>query len=141
MIRSALLAASLLLCAGAAYADDITGTWLTADGDAHIRMSKCGPAICGKIVWLKSPKDPNGKPAADVNNHDPAMTNRPLLGLPVAINFRPAPEAPGKLVGEFYNADDGNNYKGHISARSTNELAVEGCLGALCQTQIWTRVK
>ncbi|WP_164225908.1 DUF2147 domain-containing protein, partial [Stenotrophomonas maltophilia] len=35
---------------------DPSGTWLTEDGRAKIRIDRCGPSqahVCGKVVWLK----------------------------------------------------------------------------------------
>src|SRR5262249_62313470 len=56
-----LLAAAALFALAAmdsVAAADPTGVWLTQDGEAHIRVAKCGAAICGTVVWLKSPVDP-----------------------------------------------------------------------------------
>ena len=144
MKRTAATAALLtsLGLAGPAFAADPSGTWLTQEQDAHIRMVKCGRGYCGTLVWLKDPKDPaTGKPVTDVNNPDPARRTKPLMGTMVAINFMPAPNAPNKWIGRFYNADDGKQYDGSITPASASELSVEGCLGALCQTQTWTRVR
>ncbi|HEY2137547.1 MAG TPA: DUF2147 domain-containing protein [Xanthobacteraceae bacterium] len=116
--------------------------WLTDTADAHIRMAKCGANMCGTIVWLKDPRDPKtGKVQTDEHNRDPGRRTRPLLGIQIALDFHPSPQDPGKFVGQFYNADDGNLYSGNISEPSPNELRVEGCLLAFCQAQTWTRVK
>jgi len=144
MRRTAAIAALLtsLGLAGPTYAADPSGTWLTQEQDAHIRMIKCGRGYCGTLVWLKDPKDPaTGKPVTDANNPDPKKRNKPLMGTMVAINFMPAPNVPNKWLGRFYNADDGKQYDGSITPASATELSVEGCLGALCQIQTWTRVR
>lgn len=140
MTRQLLVASVVLLLATAARAD-VTGIWLTEESDAHIEFAPCGSALCGTIVWLKDPLDANGRPLTDVNNRDPAQQSRPLLGVPVALWFQPSAVEPGKLVGYFYNADDGNYYEGKISEMSAQELVIEGCIGAFCHTQVWTRVK
>ena len=144
MIRSAALALILVNLAFAtpSYAADPSGVWLTQEQDAHIRMAKCGPGYCGTIIWLRDSKDPQtGKPVTDEKNPDPARRNKPLVGTMIAINFVPAPDAANKWNGRFYNADDGNMYSGSLSPASATELSVQGCLGALCQTQTWTRVR
>ncbi len=46
----------------------------------------------------------------------------------------------GKYVGQFYNSDDGKTYDGSVVRSAPNTLKVEDCLGALCQTQVWTKV-
>ncbi len=124
-----------------ARAADVSGLWLTDTADAHIRMARCGANVCGTIVWLKEPNDASGTPLVDANNPDPAKRGHPLLGTVVAIDFHPAPDDPDRLVGAFYNADDGKIYSGSIVARPPDALAVTGCLLIFCETQIWTRVK
>ena len=92
-------------------------------------------------VWLKDAKDASGRPLTDAKNPDPAKRSRPLVGTVIAIDFHPTAEDPERLVGTFYNAEDGNSYKGSIAAPKPDELAVTGCLLFFCQTQTWTRVK
>ncbi len=67
MTRLASLAVVLagLALAGPARAADISGIWLTNTGDAHIRIARCGANMCGTIIWLKEPKNENGRPATD----------------------------------------------------------------------------
>ena len=61
---------------------DPRGTWLTAEGDAHIRVAPCGSdTYCGSVAWLKSPIDPEtGLPRIDKNNPDAAKRGRPIVG-------------------------------------------------------------
>ena len=47
---------------------------------------------------------------------------------------------PSKWSGQIYNADDGGLYASNISVTSTDTLRVEGCVGALCGGETWTRV-
>ena len=103
--------AALLLTVGLAapaHAADPSGVWLVQDGDAHVRIAKCGEAFCGTIVWLESPKDPTtGKPLTDVRNPDPSKRNRPLLGTMIAINFIGAAIGCMKSGSEFVLAMTG----------------------------------
>src|ERR1700724_4000149 len=81
--------------ARAQSASEPSGVWLTQAGDARVKVSKCGGGICGVIVWLKEPIDPaTGKPAVDDKNPNPALANRPMIGLPLFTGMRPA--GPGK---------------------------------------------
>lgn len=125
------------------WAADVSGVWLTNTGDAQIRMTKCahnGTDMCGTIIWLQQPRDANGEPLTDAKNPDPAKRTHPLIGTMIAIDFHPTPDDPGRLVGHFYNAEDGETYDGSIVARGADSLAVTGCLLIFCQTQTWTRV-
>ena len=115
-----------------------SGIWLTQAGDAKVRVSKCGGGICGVIIWLKDPINPaTGKPQVDDKNPNPALARRRMIGLPLFSGMRPA--GPNKWSGQIYNADDGNNYKSNISVAGPGTLRVEGCVGALCGGETWTR--
>jgi uncharacterized protein (DUF2147 family) len=113
------------------------GIWLTQAGDAKVRVSKCGPGICGVVVWLKDPIDPaTGKPQVDDKNPNPSMARRPIVGLPL-FSMRPA--GPNQWSGQIYNADDGKTYASKISVAGPSTLKVEGCVGAFCGGEDWTR--
>ena len=117
-----------------------TGVWLTQAGDARVRVSKCGGGICGVIVGLKDPIDPaTGKPAVDDKNPNPALATRPMIGLSLFSGMRPA--GPNKWSGQIYNADDGKRYDSKISLSGPDSLSVEGCVGVLCGSETWTRVR
>jgi len=141
MKRLALIASLPLMLAAtcAASAGDISGVWLTSDGDAHVRIAPCGANMCGNLVWTQPPKP--GEATTDVNNPDPSKRSHPLLGLTVAVDFRPSASDPNKFDGQFYNPDNGKMYKGSISSSGPDTLRVEGCLLIFCRTQTWTRVK
>jgi uncharacterized protein (DUF2147 family) len=124
--------------ATAQTAADPAGIWLTQAGDAKVRVSKCNGGICGVVVWLRDPIDPaTGKPQVDDKNHNPSLAKRPVIGLPL---FQGMPQSgPNKWSGTIYNADDGNTYASNISVGGADTLRVEGCVGALCGGETWTR--
>jgi len=135
-IFAALLAAPSARAQGAG---EPTGIWLTQAGDARVRVSKCGGGICGVIVGLKQPIDPaTGKPQVDDKNPNPALARRPMIGLPLFSGMHAA--GPGKWSGQIYNADDGSTYASNIAVTGPDTLRVEGCMGALCGGETWTRV-
>ena len=136
VLLTALLAAPI---ASAETAGGPTGTWLTQAGDARVKVSKCGGGLCGVIVGLKDPIDPaTGKPQVDDKNPNPALARRPVIGLSLFSGMRPS--GPNKWSGQIYNADDGKSYESHISVYGRDTLRVEGCVGALCGGENWTRV-
>jgi uncharacterized protein (DUF2147 family) len=117
---------------------EVSGVWLTQAGDAKVRVSKCGGGICGVVVWLKNPIDPaTGRPATDDKNSDPALARRPMIGL--ALFSRMPPSGPNRWSGQIYNADDGSSYASNISVSGPDTLKVEGCVGALCGGETWSR--
>jgi len=127
--------------APALAAQDPSGTWLTGDGRAKVRIDRCGPAganICGKVVWLKSPTTEDGAPRTDIKNPDPKKRSRPALGLTILDGLKPE---ESKFSGEIYNADEGKLYQVSLERESASELSVSGCLlKILCGSQTWTRV-
>ncbi|WP_438275500.1 DUF2147 domain-containing protein [Nitrobacter sp.] len=130
--------AAILSIAHAQTAPDPTGIWLTQAGDAKVRISKCRGGICGVVVWLRSPIDPaTGRPAVDDKNRNPSLAKRPMIGLPLFQGM--SPSGPNKWSGTIYNADDGNSYASSISVANAGSLRVEGCVGALCGGEMWTR--
>jgi uncharacterized protein (DUF2147 family) len=119
---------------------DPSGTFLTEDGRARVRVERCGSAperICGYIVWMKEAADAKGQPLLDKLNPDPAKRSRPLLGHQLILGLRPGTE--GRFAGEIYNAEDGKTYGIAIWRETADRLKVKGCLlGIICSTQSWT---
>ncbi len=127
-----------LIPAGAALAQPAapspTGEWLVKDGTADIRIVDCGGAMWGVIA---STKGGGTNTDTDKNNPDPALRNRPVMGLPILINMRPS---EGRWEGQVYNAENGKTYEANISLVSQDVLQIEGCvLGFLCGGENWTR--
>ena len=134
----ALLAALTPPCA--ALAADPTGTWLTEAGKSRVKIVRCGNALCGTIVWLREPNDPNtGKPKTDFRNQDATRRNRAMVGIEIVLGMQPSGTSD-KWTGEVYNPEDGKTYSGSLTMTGANELSLAGCvLAVLCKSQTWTR--
>ena len=120
--------------AALAEAPPPTGQWRVQDGTAAIRVVNCAGALWGVIagtIGSASNMD------TDKNNPDPALRNRPIMGLPILIDMRPS---QGRWNGRVYNAENGKTYDANIGLVSGNVLHIEGCvLGFLCGGENWTR--
>src|SRR5882724_10849728 len=147
LISRIILRVALAICqmvivgpGSAASVADPSGTWLTEDGRARVRVERCGVSleqICGFVVWMKEPVDANGLPLKDQNNPDPAKRSRPLLGHQLMLGLRPA--ADGRFEGQIYNAENGKSYEISLRREAT-DLKVKGCmLSVFCATQTWTQ--
>ena len=132
-------AVSLLLLTPTAYAD-ITGTWSTVDDKSHVKIEPCAGKFCGKIVWLKEPNNPEGKPKKDFNNTDEALRNRSILGLELLSGFLPESKTEWD-DGTIYNPEDGKTYSSTLTITKAGELEVEGCVLFFCKTQVWKKVE
>ncbi|MFB9265203.1 DUF2147 domain-containing protein [Bradyrhizobium erythrophlei] len=124
----------------AARADEVEGIWLTAAGDAKIRINSCGKGLCGIIVWLKNPIDAStGKPQVDDKNANKALAQRPIIGLNIFSTMLSV--ADKKWSGSIYNADDGKTYSSELRLAAARKLEVRGCvLAVLCGGETWTKV-
>ena len=124
-----------------ALAAEPYGTWYTADKESQVRITNCGGALCGALVWLKVPNDPaTGRPKTDKNNADPGRRNRPLLGVQIVLGMRPG--GANVWNGQVYNAADGKTYSGSFTLTGPNTADLKGCVMAvLCKSQTWTRAK
>ena len=128
----AALGALALATPAMAQAQDPSGTYLSETGDTRVRIAKCGAAYCGTIVAV------NGE-AKDVNNPDPQLKTRNLVGVQMISNIQPAGEA---FTGSLYNYKDGKTYTGKMSFKGGNAMQLSGCVlgGLICRSQTWTKV-
>lgn len=107
--RLAGAAAVLAMTASMAVAApaDPSGLWFTKGDLSIIRIGPCGAHLCGKLVWLKEPKNADGSPKLDRNNKDSAKQTRPMLGLDLLTDFAAEDD---HWVGHAYNPEDGRTY-------------------------------
>lgn len=135
MIRALLFTAALSLAAPALAATPIAGRYLTEDGSGVIEVGRCGANVCGKLVRiLKAAPD---APKTDVNNSDPALRSRPILGMPILSGFT---DAGSDWRGRIYDPRNGKSYKSIVSKNPDGSLKVQGCIAIFCQTQVWKPV-
>ena len=131
------LAALLLLffAAPAQAATPIIGRWITKDTKALVEIAPCGKRVCGHIVKvLSGVKNP---PTTDTKNPDHSQRLRPLVGLPVIIDFI---DRGDTWQGKLYSPEDGLFVKGTLSRNADGTLAVHGCAFLIiCRDQVWHR--
>jgi uncharacterized protein (DUF2147 family) len=123
-----------------AFAADPFGTWLTGDKKGKVRIVNCSGALCGTLVWMQEPMDPDtNQPKTDKHNVDAGKQGRPLLGIPIVLNMKPS--GGDKWEGQVYNAEDGNTYSGSFTMTGANSAELKGCVmgGLICKAQSWTR--
>ncbi|HTV37739.1 MAG TPA: DUF2147 domain-containing protein [Xanthobacteraceae bacterium] len=123
-----------------AFAADPLGTWYTEGKESQVRVTNCGDALCGALIWLKEPNDPKtGKPKTDNENADAAKRKRPLLGVQIVLGLKPS-GTPDQWKGKVYNPKDGNTYTGYFTMTGPNTAELKGCaFGFICKSQNWTR--
>ena len=113
------------------------GTW--SMGKVTVKVTDCGGGLCGTIVGLKEPISKiDGKPKVDRENPDEAKRTRPLIGLPILIDMKPAGDA--KWQGAIYNPDDGRTYSATVKLNG-DTMKVQGCVASVfCKTNNFVRI-
>jgi uncharacterized protein (DUF2147 family) len=122
-----------------AIAEGLQGKWLTEDGKGHVLFEECGSKLCGKIVWLKNPRDASGKPLVDGLNQNKSLRGRQILGLKLT---ELEPNGRSRWKGTIYNPEDGKSYKAEAAIQKDGSLLIKGCVlgGLFCDDQTWIRV-
>jgi uncharacterized protein (DUF2147 family) len=137
-VAIAALGAFNALAAGPA---DIAGVWLNPKGSVRVRIGPCGATVCGIVIWMKYPNDPEtGQPRTDKNNSNPANRGRPLLGIEMMTDLKP--RRAGGWSGQVYLSGPGKTYDTTFTMDGPDGLKIEGCTlaGLLCQAETWARV-
>ena len=113
---------------------DVLGRWTIEGGDSQLELYKCGEAVCGKIVWLKVPRyidskdGPVGTTKVDLKSPNPAMRNRPILGLQVMKGLTATGDQQWEK-GLCYDPESGKSYKCKMKLTSPRRLEMRGYIG------------
>jgi uncharacterized protein (DUF2147 family) len=127
----------------AAAERDPLGRWWAEGGAAQVEIFPCAKALCGRVVWLRSPFDDDGCPMQDEHNPDPALRNRELIGMEFLSGLRPSPNAPDVWTdGQVYDPTSGRTYRAALTLDGSRRLLLRGYVGfqLLGRTTTWTRV-
>jgi uncharacterized protein (DUF2147 family) len=103
-----------------AHAEGVSGIWLNEAGTSKVRIAKCGDAMCGHLVWVKSDKSPA------------------KVGQRVFYDMKPSGE--NAWQGSAFDPESNKTYSGKM-ALSGNALKTSGyALGGLVRRSIsWSR--
>jgi uncharacterized protein (DUF2147 family) len=116
----------------------ITGRWINEDNDAQIEIFQKESKFFGKIIWLKEPNQPNGKPKTDMNNENERLRKRPILGLVILSDLT---FSNGKWInGSMYSPKNGVSIACAASLITENELKLTLSKSVLKTTKIWKRI-
>jgi uncharacterized protein (DUF2147 family) len=139
-IIAALVGGLAVAFPGPAAASEITGVWMTDDGEGAIEIRPCGEERCGRIAWMKIPKGPDGKIPTDSKNPNPGLRTRPICGLQIISGLRQ--QSDGTWAdGRVYNPDNGQTYGMKIRREAPDLVKATGYLGfeLFGQTRDWRR--
>ena len=119
--------------------DAILGQWYTDEERSIVEIYKCAQHYCGKIVWLKYPKDEEGREKVDKENPDETKKSRKLIGLNILWGFSYEGE-DGWRDGKIYDPKNGKTYSCRMNLEG-DILKVRGYIGfsLLGRTAVWTK--
>lgn len=137
--------------AGTAAVSPIEGVWRT-QLLSEVTIAACEQGYCGSLSRIVVPEGmldgAEAEAAAgmapedffDYRNEDPALRNRPMLGLQI-LTLWPG-KAPHVFDGEIYNPEDGKAYSGYIEMIGPDTLRLNGCVlfNVVCRGEDWSRV-
>ena len=93
-----------------AQADKVVGFWLTGEGTSQVEIYKgTDGKYYGKVTWLEEPNE-NGKPKVDDDNPDPALQQRPILGLTLLQDLEYDKKDKEWINGSIYDPKNGKTY-------------------------------
>jgi glucan biosynthesis protein C len=119
------------------------GRWYAEGGAAQVDISDCGGALCGRVVWLRSPFDENGCELRDRYNPDQSLRHRPVIGLDVLRGLVPSSGADVVWKGgTIYDPGSGKTYRASLRVVGENRLELRGYVGIplIGRTTSWFRV-
>ena len=113
---------------------NVFGVFVTPDGTSHIEITDCGDGSpCGRIVWI----DPASLPDGETPETIKGQNGEHLMGMQLIEGFeRRKKDWRG---GSIYDPENDKMYAARLKRLSSNQLQLKGCIGPICQTQIWAR--
>lgn len=123
-LRSAALAATLLVSGPALAAGEPTGVWVNDTGRGAIEIKDCDGKLCGHVVWVKDTSDANG-------------CGRQIIGDLTSAGS-------GVWGGDnawIYSPEKKKKYNVEVTPLADGTLKVKGYAGIsfLSKTMIWTK--
>ena len=103
------------------------GIWLMGK-QVGVQVFDCGTAVCGRVVFLSAPLDPQGLLKRDTLNPDPALRQRQVCGPTIIWNLR-ALNSTQWGGGWFYNPEDGKTYRISMELKSPDMIVAHIYLG------------
>jgi uncharacterized protein (DUF2147 family) len=125
-----------------AHASTPEGRWYAEGGAAQVEIARCGRAICGTVVWLRSPFDENGCILRDRQNADVKLRDRPIEGLELFRGLEQSPEDQDVWTGgTIYDPTSGRTYSCRLTVDG-DRLHLRGYMGVplIGRTTTWIRV-
>ena len=135
MIRTVGLAICATVLGAAAHAEDghnVYGTFLTQAKTSTVTIEDCGDGSpCGRVSWI----DPNAMEPGQTPETALTQAGDPVLGLLMLQGFDK--KKKDWRGGTIYDPENDKTYASRLKRLGDGRLQVKGCIGPICQTQVW----
>lgn len=138
MLRFLAISGLALSAASLANADthDVYGTFFTEEGTSKVTIQDCGDGSpCGRISWI----DPEAMAPGLTPETATTKTGDPVLGLLMLQSFNK--KKKDWRGGTIYDPENDKTYASRLKRLENGTLQVKGCVGPICQTQVWAEAK
>lgn len=124
--------------------NNIYGLWWNAEKTGKIKVYKAKSGkVCGKIVWLKEPKNDQGNPKLDKKNPNEELAKKPIINLVILKHL--VYQGKNKWEdGKIYDPNNGKTYSCEMTLSSDNKkLDIRGYVGIslIGRTSTWTKIE
>jgi uncharacterized protein (DUF2147 family) len=125
-----------------AWAATPVGLWYAEGGAAQVEITACDRGLCGRVVWLRSPFDEDGCDQRNRWNPNPALRDRPLVGIRILSGLEAAGDDRTWTGGTIYDPTGGKTYRCTLQLDGGDRLRIRGYIGVplLGRTTTWIRV-
>ena len=128
-----LSAAILGLSAQAQDGHDVFGTFLTQEQTSTVTIEDCGNGSpCGRVSWI----DPEAMEPGMTPETALTEAGEPVLGLLMLQGFDK--RRKDWRGGTIYDPENDKTYASRLKRLDDGRLQVKGCIGPICQTQVWS---
>jgi uncharacterized protein (DUF2147 family)/fucose 4-O-acetylase-like acetyltransferase len=117
------------------------GVWYVEGGAAKVAIEPCGEALCGRVVWLRSPYDEDGCDLRDRRNPEATLRARKVEGLEILQGLTRRPDGTW-ANGRIYDPESGGTYTCQLALDGEDRVRLRGYIGIplIGRSTIWTRV-
>ena len=137
MIRYAICIFFAAGITGLAHADphEVFDTFSTPGDASHIQISDCGDGTpCGTVIWI----NPETLPPGETQTTARGQNGELVLGQTILKEFsRKSKDWRG---GTVYDPENDKRYAARLKRMTNGNLQLKGCVGPICQTQVWKKV-
>ncbi|MEM7327842.1 MAG: DUF2147 domain-containing protein [Pseudomonadota bacterium] len=135
MIKFSGLAVSAVVLSLSAHAQsehDVFGTFVTQAKTSAVTIEDCGDGSpCGRVSWI----DPEAMEPGMTPETALTKAGEPVLGLLMLQGFEK--RRKDWRGGTIYDPENDKSYASRLKRMDDGRLQVKGCIGPICQTQMW----